>query len=91
MRITLSEKSATFRGDALPRRHRLFAAIVVETAIGLATEPAGFGIFHEQWAGAVLIASLAYAALVAFGAAFRRERPLPFRLHHMVSIFGRDL
>src|SRR6516162_4602645 len=32
----------------LARRNGLLAAIIVETALGLATEPAGLDIFHEQ-------------------------------------------
>src|SRR5258707_5045299 len=35
-------------GGALPRRDRLVAAIVVEAALGLAAEPAGLDIFHQQ-------------------------------------------
>src|ERR1700761_8245677 len=38
----------------LPGRNRLVAAIVVETALRLAAQPAGFDIFHEQRARAVL-------------------------------------
>ena len=38
----------------LARRNRLLAAIVVEAAIGLAAEPAGFDIFHEQRTRAIL-------------------------------------
>jgi len=37
-----------------PRRHRLFAAIVVEAALRLTTEPAGLDIFHQQRTRAVL-------------------------------------
>jgi phenylpyruvate tautomerase PptA (4-oxalocrotonate tautomerase family) len=41
------------RTDDLARRNRLFAAIIVEAALGLAAEPAGLDIFHQQRAGAV--------------------------------------
>src|SRR5262249_45900583 len=37
-----------------PRRHRLLAAIVIEAALRLATEPAGLDIFHQQRTRAVL-------------------------------------
>src|SRR5262245_59693038 len=38
----------------LARRHRLFAAIVVEASLGLASEPAGLDVFHQQRTGPVL-------------------------------------
>src|SRR5205809_882738 len=37
----------------LPRRHRLGAAIVVEAALGLASQPAGLDIFYQQRTGPV--------------------------------------
>ncbi len=37
-----------------PRRDRLLAAIVVEAALGLAAEPAGLDVLHQQRAGPVL-------------------------------------
>ena len=45
---------------------RLLAAIVVEAALGLAAEPAGLDVFHQQRAGAVL----------------RVRQPLVQHLHH---------
>src|SRR6185312_5308991 len=38
----------------LARRHRLFAAIIIEAALRLAAEPAGLDIFHQQRARPVL-------------------------------------
>src|SRR3984893_7207984 len=35
-------------------RHRLLAAVIVETAPALAAEPAGLDVFHQQRAGPVL-------------------------------------
>src|SRR6186997_34338 len=35
------------------RRNRLGAAVVVEAALGLATEPAGLDVFHQQRARAI--------------------------------------
>ena len=37
----------------LAGRHRLFAAIVIEAAIGFAAQPSGLDIFHQQRAGPV--------------------------------------
>ena len=42
------------RVSELPRRDRVRAVVVVETALRLAAEPAGFDILHQQRAGAVL-------------------------------------
>src|SRR5690242_10072871 len=36
------------------RRYRLVAVIIVESAAGLASEPAGLDVFDQQWAGPVL-------------------------------------
>ena len=41
------------RRCALARRHRLLAAIVVEAALGLASEPTRFDVFYQERAGAV--------------------------------------
>src|SRR4051794_32106902 len=38
----------------LPRRHRLLAPVVVEAALGLASEPSGFDVLHQQRTGTVL-------------------------------------
>ncbi len=38
----------------LSRRDRVIAAVVVKAALGLAAEPAGVDVFHQQRAGAVL-------------------------------------
>ena len=40
--------------DRLARRDRLVAAVVVKTALGLAAEPAGLDIFHQQRARTIL-------------------------------------
>src|SRR5580692_6807623 len=48
-----TDRELKARGADLPRRHRMLAAIVVETAAGLAAQPAGFDILHQQRTGAV--------------------------------------
>ena len=52
--IRRDRRGRQYAERSLPRRHRLLAAIVVEAAIGLAAEPAGLDVFHQQRAGAVL-------------------------------------
>src|SRR5262245_29261439 len=41
-------------GGRSARRYGLFPAVVVKAALGLATEPTGLDVFHQQRAGAVL-------------------------------------
>ena len=64
-RLTHVSRRAT-RERGLPRRHRVFAAVVVEAALGLAAEPAGLDVFHQERAGAV----------------FRIRQALVQHLHH---------
>jgi len=46
-------KSRAAQDCGLPGRDRGVTAVVVETALGLAAEPAGFDVFHKQRAGTV--------------------------------------
>src|SRR5689334_7293609 len=45
---------STWIRPMLPGRDRLLAAVVVEAALRLAAEPAGFDVFHQERAGPVL-------------------------------------
>src|ERR1700722_1733302 len=46
--IFVGKPVPTFPDHALARRNRFVAAIVVETALGFAPQPAGFDVFYEQ-------------------------------------------
>src|SRR5215813_3099098 len=47
------EGNSVGRRKCSPRGHRLFAAVIVETTLGLAAEPAGLDVFHQQRTGPV--------------------------------------
>src|SRR5262249_11372328 len=51
---SLTRRAASGARDRSARRDRLGAAVVVEPTLRLAAEPAGFDVFHQQRARAVL-------------------------------------